>query len=232
MPRSGRATCGQKGLWLDIAAKDHRTAFFNPSKEVEVPAGLSVGDLLGGLRTLVVRHQSLRTVLYRDGDGALTQEVRADGAIDVPLVEIGDDAEALWDAVAATGGTWSGSRSIWPPTCRCVRRSSCPAGSRWRCCCAPRTPRRTAPGSAISPPTTAGCWRRAPAATAPCPRRGSRWSRRGTSAPRGDGGGCPRRCATGGPCWRPRRAPCSPRSRTGRPGTTRGRCTRARPGRR
>ncbi|MCP9951128.1 condensation domain-containing protein [Actinomadura madurae] len=96
----GPATCGQKGLWLDIAAKDHRTAFFNPSKEVEVPAGLSVGDLLGGLRTLVVRHQSLRTVLYRDGDGALTQEVRADGAIDVPLVEIGDDAEALWDAVA------------------------------------------------------------------------------------------------------------------------------------
>ncbi|WP_052357382.1 condensation domain-containing protein [Actinomadura welshii] len=96
----GPATCGQKGLWLDIAAKDHRTAFFNPSKEVEVPAGLSVGDLLASLRTLVVRHQSLRTVLYRDGGGALTQEVRADGAIDVPLVEIGDDAEALWDAVA------------------------------------------------------------------------------------------------------------------------------------
>ncbi|SFO40004.1 Condensation domain-containing protein [Actinomadura madurae] len=96
----GPATCGQKGLWLDIAAKDHRTAFFNPSKEVEVPAGLSVGDLLASLRTLVVRHQSLRTVLYRDGDGALTQEVRADGAIDVPLVEIGDDAAALWDAVA------------------------------------------------------------------------------------------------------------------------------------
>ncbi|MEU8119529.1 condensation domain-containing protein [Spirillospora sp. NPDC049024] len=97
---TGPATCGQKGLWLDIAAKEHETAFFNPSKEIEVPAGLSVDDLLADLRTLVVRHRSLRTVLYRDATGALTQEVLAGGEIEVPLVRIGDGAEALWDAVA------------------------------------------------------------------------------------------------------------------------------------
>lgn len=228
----GPATCGQKGLWLDIAAKDHRTAFFNPSKEVEVPAGLSVGDLLDGLRTLVVRHQSLRTVLYRDGDGALTQEVRADGAIDVPLVEIGDDAEALWDAVA--GHRRDVERQPFDLAADLPLRPAVFLSGGKPVAVLLCTAHTAADGTGVG--NLAADYGRLLAARTggdgALPRRGSRWSRRGTSAPRGDGGGCPRRCATGGPCWRPRRAPCSPRSRTGRPGTTRGRCTRARPDRR
>ncbi|WP_101786725.1 condensation domain-containing protein [Nonomuraea indica] len=97
---SGPATCGQVSMWLDITDKDPREAFFNPSGEVEAPAGLTVDDLLAELGALVCRHESLRTYLTEDAEGGLTQTVTGSGEFPVCLVDLGDAPESLWEALA------------------------------------------------------------------------------------------------------------------------------------
>ncbi|MBB5076459.1 condensation domain-containing protein [Nonomuraea endophytica] len=97
---SGPATCGQVSMWLDITAKDPSEAFFNPSGEVEVPAGLTVEDVLDELGALMCRHESLRTFLTEDAAGRLTQTVTSAGRLPVDLADLGPDGDGLWAALA------------------------------------------------------------------------------------------------------------------------------------
>ncbi|MEU8109895.1 condensation domain-containing protein [Nonomuraea muscovyensis] len=97
---SGPATCGQASMWLDITDKDPREAFFNPSGEVETPAGLTVDDLLAELGALVGRHESLRTFLAEDAGGGLSQTVTGSGEFPVCLIDLGDAPESLWEELA------------------------------------------------------------------------------------------------------------------------------------
>ncbi|MEN3307783.1 MAG: hypothetical protein V7603_3985 [Micromonosporaceae bacterium] len=91
-----RATCGQRAMYGFLANLEPRSYLLNVVQVVPVPDGLGLEEVLGSVRDLVLRHESLRTTFSRAADGTLWQDLTADGTIHVEVCESdGDDPEQL-----------------------------------------------------------------------------------------------------------------------------------------
>lgn len=81
------ATQGQKAIWRDIEYMMPDTSFYNIVRPAIVPAGVVLDDVVAVIGETVERHESLRTLFWRDAQGALCQEVRADAQLQVEVYE-------------------------------------------------------------------------------------------------------------------------------------------------
>lgn len=84
----GPLTWGQLAIWDVIRWLPGNDSSLNSTARREVPPGTSLDDLLGMLRTLVERHDSLHTLYYETPDGP-RQTAVGEGEIDVRVREIG-----------------------------------------------------------------------------------------------------------------------------------------------
>lgn len=94
-------TWGQQTTWDDIqfflpAVK----YFFFLRRRVTVPIGLSLDDVLDGIRELVARHEVLRTLFRADEQGEVTQNVLDTGTFGVTVFCAVSSAECDFDALA------------------------------------------------------------------------------------------------------------------------------------
>ncbi|WP_164904794.1 condensation domain-containing protein [Streptomyces cyaneus] len=98
--RVGPATWGQRHIWpvLDRHPGDRRR--FVMRRVWAVPTGADAALVVAALRTLVCRHEALRTMITHQ-DGNLVQHVRAEGGFEI-LVEEQAGAWTERDVTAAT----------------------------------------------------------------------------------------------------------------------------------
>jgi Condensation domain len=80
----------QSAMWRAIVATDNDPAL-NQADIWPVPPGTSVGTLIGVWRTLVTRHESLRTTYRVRDDGSVVQSVHGAGTIAVDVVDVPAD---------------------------------------------------------------------------------------------------------------------------------------------
>lgn len=97
---TGPFTWAQHQIWREIQLMSANPAFGNQTQGVEVPAGVTVDDVVGQLGVLVSRYEALRTLCYLDDDGLGVQEVIAEDELRVDLVIASEHDDALM-AVAA-----------------------------------------------------------------------------------------------------------------------------------
>ena len=96
-----RATYGQQTMWGFAANMGADAYHLNLFQVVPVPTGTSTDTVLAALRDLVLRHESLRTRLRPDADGALCQHL---AAADDMTVEVWDTDEIPDEAALAETG--------------------------------------------------------------------------------------------------------------------------------
>ncbi|WP_433331254.1 condensation domain-containing protein [Spirillospora sp. CA-294931] len=117
---TGPCTVGQWDFWR----KMHRPgepAFADMSSGGLLPPGTTLDRVLDGLRELVERHESLRTLFREDGRGGLVQEVRRRGELSIEIIAL-DTLDELYGIV----GDW---RPL-PPGVRHDPRTDLPFGAR------------------------------------------------------------------------------------------------------
>ncbi|NUL01705.1 amino acid adenylation domain-containing protein [Streptomyces lunaelactis] len=92
----------QRRLWF-IEQFEGPSATYNVPFLVRLSGALDVGALESAVRDVVVRHESLRTLIVANADGVPSQQVVPvdELVLDVPLIEVAPDA--LDDAVARAG---------------------------------------------------------------------------------------------------------------------------------
>lgn len=97
----GTAPCtvGQWDFWRKMR-RPGEPSFADTTSGGLLPEGLALDEVLDGLRLLIERHQSLRTLFHGD-DHALNQEVLAEGELTVWLVRV----DAV-DDLHAFAGDW------------------------------------------------------------------------------------------------------------------------------
>jgi hypothetical protein len=81
------ATWGQREFW-NIINRHRPSGFYQMPWIVRIPKGCDVDRLRRCLTSLVSRHQALRTLLRRDGNGELWQFVHEEGTIPVWATEL------------------------------------------------------------------------------------------------------------------------------------------------
>src|SRR4051794_24067378 len=79
--------CAMYGFVENMGVDSYR---INIKQTVTVPSGSTVDDVLDAVRRLLLRHESLRTRLYRDSGPALWQELTAAGELTVELWNVVD----------------------------------------------------------------------------------------------------------------------------------------------
>lgn len=90
------ATFGQRDLWAKLAALEPHTYPQNILQVAPVPDGLTLADVSDVLRTLVLRHETLRTRFRVEADGTLWQWLAAEGEIRCETWEIaGEDVDEI-----------------------------------------------------------------------------------------------------------------------------------------
>jgi hypothetical protein len=82
------ATFGQRDMWAKLAGLGPHTYPQNILQVAPVPDGLSVAGVCDVIRTLTLRHETLRTRFRRASDGTLWQWLAADGEIRCETWEI------------------------------------------------------------------------------------------------------------------------------------------------
>ncbi|GLL05429.1 hypothetical protein GCM10017581_071760 [Dactylosporangium matsuzakiense] len=87
---TGPATWGQSAIWDVVRNLGDDTARYNVGGGLPIDPPLPPGHLAGLVRTLLLRHDSLRTTLRRDGE-RLEQVVAAAGAVPLHARECGPD---------------------------------------------------------------------------------------------------------------------------------------------
>ncbi|WP_405847081.1 condensation domain-containing protein [Streptomyces sp. NBC_01518] len=87
--RSGRLTWAHQDI-IDYARRDP----YVPSAVVDTPERPRLDDCLAAIRTVVRRHESLRTLFVREGDSPVRQEIQ--GKVDIPVI--------LVDHTSSSGG--------------------------------------------------------------------------------------------------------------------------------
>lgn len=99
---TGPATWGQRAIWSPLrwyAPHDH---YFNIGAVVTLGSGLPAADVVAVLRTLMERHESLRTRFECAEDGSPRQLLAGEGELDVAWTEAGrESAPAMADQVLA-----------------------------------------------------------------------------------------------------------------------------------
>ncbi|WP_238995635.1 condensation domain-containing protein [Streptomyces cyaneogriseus] len=85
--RTGPLTFGQQAMWNNLKKITPHDEHVNICFPVPLREGVAVGSVTEALRTLLTRHEALRTVYRDDGGGAPRQEVRGSGAVEVLVVE-------------------------------------------------------------------------------------------------------------------------------------------------
>ncbi len=93
----GELTWGQRGLWTAMQETGSSLALSGAQR---LPPGTTVPTVVAGLRFLLERHQSLRTRLVFDGDGAPRQQLASSGELALEMVEAGDaDPDAVAEQI-------------------------------------------------------------------------------------------------------------------------------------
>lgn len=94
----GELSWGQRGVWRTIVADGEAKTM---GGVVAIPGGSTVESMIGSLRFVLGRHQSLRTKLRLGPDGRIGQEVFATGELPLEIVDVpaGEDADAVAEAV-------------------------------------------------------------------------------------------------------------------------------------
>jgi condensation domain-containing protein len=94
----GELSWGQRGVWRTIVADGEAKTL---GGVVAIPGGSTVENMVGSLRFVLGRHQSLRTKLRLGPDGRVGQEVFARGELRLEIVDVpaGQDAGAVAAAV-------------------------------------------------------------------------------------------------------------------------------------
>ncbi|MFE2596800.1 condensation domain-containing protein [Streptomyces sp. NPDC059396] len=82
-------TWGQRAIWKSIKWLGDDSGYFNLRRDVTVPDGTSMSDLLVALRITMERHEVLRSLFTDTPDGGL-QTVVAEGTLPVALYELPD----------------------------------------------------------------------------------------------------------------------------------------------
>ncbi|MEO3802520.1 condensation domain-containing protein [Nonomuraea sp. B1E8] len=101
---SGPLAWAQKGMWNNIRALTPDDQHLNVTLTLDVPdGGSSVDRVLTALRTLVARHDALRTTFRRGDDGQPVQTMAGQGAIPVTLAAGPDAVRRLSDAQSGLG---------------------------------------------------------------------------------------------------------------------------------
>lgn len=95
-----KATFGQRAVWFELKVIEPHTQVLNINQLVEVPAGLTLPDVLAALGDLLLRHECLRARFRVDDQGVLWQDLagRGEFPIEVWEVERSQDAEAAAEA--------------------------------------------------------------------------------------------------------------------------------------
>ncbi|WP_188316859.1 condensation domain-containing protein [Solihabitans fulvus] len=118
---TGGLAWGQKGIWQTIVLSGRSKTM---GGLVRVPVGLTVADVAATLHFVMSRHQALRTRLRFAEDGAVRQEVAAEGEAALEVVDVGDgDADAAADEVRERyQSTNFDYTDEWPVRMAAVRR--------------------------------------------------------------------------------------------------------------
>jgi amino acid adenylation domain-containing protein/non-ribosomal peptide synthase protein (TIGR01720 family) len=85
-------TEGQKQLWILSQMGDQASVAYNLSMGIEMRGALRPAFMRQALRTVVARHDALRTTFSPDGD---FQQVVSDLDVDIPLVDFSDSEEGV-----------------------------------------------------------------------------------------------------------------------------------------
>jgi amino acid adenylation domain-containing protein/non-ribosomal peptide synthase protein (TIGR01720 family) len=85
-------TEGQKQLWILSQMGDQASVAYNLSMGIEMRGALRPALMRQALRTVVARHDALRTTFSPDGD---FQQVVSDLDVDIPLVDFSDSEEGV-----------------------------------------------------------------------------------------------------------------------------------------
>lgn len=98
---AGPLVWAQKGMWNNIRAIAPHDQHLNVSLSLATPDGPSVERVVRALRTLVGRHDALRTTFPADATGEPWQAVAGEGAVPVTVTSGPDAKGRLTDALAA-----------------------------------------------------------------------------------------------------------------------------------
>ena len=92
--RSAPLTWGQRAIHAAIRWLGDDACYFNLTRVVPVPSGVTVDRALDAVAALLVRHEGLRTVLQELADGSWQQHVRGAGSLALPVVRPRPGGEA------------------------------------------------------------------------------------------------------------------------------------------
>ncbi|WP_405008925.1 condensation domain-containing protein [Kitasatospora sp. NBC_01539] len=128
--RAGSApmTWGQRAIWKSIKWLDEGAHYFNISRTLDLPDGLTYDQVTAAVGLLVLRHEVLRT-RFHDDDRGPTQEVDAEGALPVPVLDTSaaDPATVAADLARELAGRAFRHDTEWPVRCSLVLDRGRPA---------------------------------------------------------------------------------------------------------
>ncbi|WP_304450675.1 condensation domain-containing protein [Nocardiopsis sp. YSL2] len=100
--RHGPLTWGQRHYWTILAGHPMNRRQFSLRQHWRIPAGANLELVCSAVRTLVERHEALRTHIFFHGDGEPIQRVRGCGSFQITVRDVGHEATEA-DAEEAAG---------------------------------------------------------------------------------------------------------------------------------